>query len=142
MKLIVGLGNPGIKYHHNRHNIGFLLIDYLLNQQQITNSKKSFKALSTKTTLFDNDCIIIKPQTFMNLSGESVKKAADFYKISPKDILVIYDDIELNFGYIRLKKRGSAGTHNGMKSIIKETGTSDFPRLRLRHWPIAREMGN
>ena len=128
--LLIGLGNPGRKYHGNRHNIGFMAIDRLAEQFQIEGKKVQNKAIVAHGRIHNKAVIIAKPQTFMNSSGDSVGPLATFYKVEPENILVIYDEIDLPFGTIRLRENGGAGGHNGMKSIINHLG-EDFPRLRL-----------
>lgn len=127
MKLIVGLGNPGKEYDTTRHNIGFMIVDYYLGNVKY---KEKFNGL-----YFEKDCgekiIFLKPQTFMNNSGNCVKKFVDYYKINPKDILVIHDDLDLEVGKIRYKFSSSSGGHNGIKSIINMIGTKDFFRLKI-----------
>ncbi len=128
MKLIIGLGNPGKKYETTRHNIGFLALDYYTKKYNLNfKVDNSFNALSTKT----NKALFIKPLTFMNLSGESIIKYINYYKIDVSDILVIYDDISIPFNNIRIRETGSAGGHNGIKSIIQHLKTQDFKRVRL-----------
>lgn len=131
MKLIVGLGNPTKKYEHTRHNIGFEVIDLFSELAQIDIDKESFKGLLGRGKVFDEDVLLLKPQTFMNLSGESVQEVAHFFKIDVKDILVIYDDMAINPGRIRLRPSGSSGGHNGMQNIIDHMGTSDIKRIRV-----------
>ena len=136
MKAIICLGNPGNEYSNTRHNIGFKMADYLINEFNVSTSKKECKAITAKVDVNNKTFLIVKPQTFMNLSGEAALKITQYYKIAPKDILIIYDDSEINFGYIRFKKKGSAGTHNGMKSIINLLQTKDIARLRIGVGPI------
>lgn len=132
MKLIVGLGNPEIKYAFTRHNIGFLAIDELLTRIPNVNlDKDKFKGIFTKTKIENEDIIIAKPLTYMNLSGEFIKPLADFYKISSNDIIVIYDELALPVGKIRITKEGSAAGHNGIKSIIANLGTEKFIKVRI-----------
>ncbi len=126
MKIIVGLGNPGARYEFTRHNIGFLAVDCIADKFDISLNKKSHNAVWGK-----NDIIIAKPQTFMNLSGEAVKSLADYFHIETKDIIVICDDIDLDFGTVRIRKKGGSGGHKGMESIIEQLGTNDFTRIRL-----------
>ena len=114
MFLIVGLGNPGKQYEHTRHNIGFDVMDALAEKYNISISEKKHKALCGKGVINGVKVVLAKPQTYMNLSGESVRAAADFYKVDPEDILVIYDDISLEPGQLRLRGKGSAGGHNGI----------------------------
>ncbi len=128
MKLIIGLGNPGKKYEQTRHNIGFLAIDAFAKKNNLTFKVESnLNAVSTKY----KNAILIKPQTFMNLSGESVIKYINYYKIDIDDIIVIYDDISIPFNDVRIRLSGSAGGHNGIKSIIAHTKTQDFKRVKL-----------
>lgn len=128
--IIVGLGNPGSKYSETRHNAGFMAIDYIVRQ---INDKEKIKhnALCIQTNLFNKKILLMKPQTFMNDSGRAVKEASDYYKVSADKIIVIFDDISLNPGQIRIRRNGSAGGHNGIKSIIEYLGTSDFPRIKV-----------
>lgn len=131
MRLIVGLGNPGREYEKTRHNVGFVAIDYLAEQVGIKMSKIKFKGICGEGFIGSEKCILLKPQTFMNLSGESVRDAAEFYKIPPEDIIVIYDDVNLETGKVRIRPNGSAGGHNGMKSIIYLLNSDNFPRIRF-----------
>lgn len=132
MKLIVGLGNPEIKYAFTRHNTGFLAIDELLHRLgNLTLDKDKFKGIFTKTKIENEDVIIAKPMTYMNLSGEFIRPLADFYKIEPKDIIVAYDELALPVGRIRITKEGSAAGHNGIKSIIANLGTEKFIKVRI-----------
>ncbi|MEG0167254.1 MAG: aminoacyl-tRNA hydrolase [Ruthenibacterium sp.] len=128
--LIVGLGNPGEKYDGSRHNTGFCALDFLAETWGIRVTKARFDALTGSGTVGEFKVLLVKPQTFMNLSGTAVHKAADFYKIPPERIIVLFDDISLPPGKIRLRKTGSAGGHNGIKSIINHIGT-DFPRIKI-----------
>lgn len=118
MYIIVGLGNPSKQYEGTRHNAGFMTLDVLADRYNIDISEKKHKALCGKGVIEGNKVVLLKPQTFMNLSGESVRAAADFYKVAPEEIIVIYDDISLEPGQLRVRKKGSAGGHNGMKNII------------------------
>ena len=131
MKLIVGLGNPGNEYQNTRHNMGFMVIDKILNELNLNFTKNKHKGVYVQTKIKGEDVIILKPLTYMNLSGESIKEVMSYYKITPNDILVIYDDMDTNVGGIRLRLSGSAGGHNGMKSIIKLLGTESFKRIRV-----------
>ena len=131
MYLIVGLGNPTREYERTRHNVGFDTIDVLADKINTDVSEKKFKGLYGKGMLGGERVILLKPQTFMNLSGESVRAAADFYKIPPDHILVIYDDISLDVGHLRIRTKGSAGGHNGIKNIIAHLGTQEFPRVKV-----------
>ena len=132
MKLIVGLGNPELKYAFTRHNTGFLAVDELLSRLgNLTLDNDKFKGLFTKTKCEGEDVIIAKPMTYMNLSGEFIRPLADFYKISPADIIVIYDELALPVGRIKITKEGSAAGHNGIKSIIANLGTEKFIKVRI-----------
>ena len=132
MFVIVGLGNPGKKYENTRHNAGFLVLDALADKYGISISEKKHKALCGTGIIEGNKVLLVKPQTFMNLSGESVRAVMDFYKIDPEEeLLVIFDDISLVPGNLRIRKKGSAGGHNGIKSIIAHTGTQNFMRIKV-----------
>ncbi len=132
MKLIVGLGNIGDKYVFTRHNIGFMAADMIAieNGAQFKEEKK-FKCFLTRFKNNNEDIILIKPTTYMNLSGESVIAVMNYYKIDPKDVIIIYDDLSLPLGKMRIRVNGSSGGHNGVKSIIKHLNSEDFPRLKL-----------
>ena len=131
MKVIVGLGNPGRQYERTRHNIGFAAIDYIDGKNQIEISSKKHKALIGSGYLGGQKVLLVKPQTFMNLSGESLRGVMDFYKLEPSDFIVIFDDISLDVGQLRIRIKGSAGGHNGIKSIISHLGSMDFPRIKI-----------
>jgi PTH1 family peptidyl-tRNA hydrolase len=131
IKLIVGLGNPGTRYARSRHNVGFMIADRFARAHALTFARKRFNAQIAEGDIAGKRVMIAKPQTFMNLSGEAVGKVFAFYKIAPHDLLVIYDDLDLPLGKMRLRPKGSAGGHHGMESIIARIGTSDFPRLRI-----------
>jgi PTH1 family peptidyl-tRNA hydrolase len=128
--LIVGLGNPGRKYRGNRHNIGFMAVDALAAAYKIESSKVQNKAIVGNGRIQNQNVIIAKPQTYMNNSGDSVGPLARYYKVPPENVLVIYDELDLPFGTIRLREKGGAGGHNGMKSVINHLG-QEFPRVRL-----------
>ena len=128
--LIVGLGNPGAKYEHTRHNMGFLTVDLLAEKVGPLNKVK-FKAAYNILNFADCKCLVMKPQTYMNLSGEAVREAAQFYKIPADHVLVIYDDVSLPVGKLRVRPTGSAGGHNGIKNIIAHLGTQEFPRIKI-----------
>ncbi len=130
MKLIVGLGNPGKEYEMTRHNIGFYFLDLFANKNNIS-FKEKFNGLYAKVKINDEDVILLKPQTYMNLSGESVIMFKNYFKIDSKDILVIHDDLDLEFGRIKLKENGSSGGHNGIKNIILNLNTENFKRLKI-----------
>lgn len=129
--LIAGLGNPGQKYEHTRHNMGFLTVDLMAEEKGVKLNKVKFKSAYNFLELGGARCLVIKPQTYMNLSGEAVREAAQFYKIPPERVLVIYDDISLPVGKLRVRPSGSAGGHNGIKNIIAHLGTQDFPRIKI-----------
>ena len=131
MYLIVGLGNPEAEYGKTRHNMGFNTINKIAEQYHINVNKTKFQGLSEVGTIEGQKVILVKPQTYMNLSGECVKPFVDFYKIEKENILVIYDDMDIEPGKIKIRKKGSAGGHNGMKSIIQMIGTEEFPRIRV-----------
>ena len=131
MYLIVGLGNPEAEYGKTRHNMGFNTINKIAEQYHINVNKTKFQGLSEVGTIEGQKVILVKPQTYMNLSGECVKPFVDFYKIEKENILVIYDDMDIEPGKIKIRKKGSSGGHNGMKSIIQMIGTEDFPRIRI-----------
>lgn len=128
--LIVGLGNPGKKYEGTRHNIGFDALEYLAKTWNVKITKSKFDALYTTATIQGIKAVLLKPQTFMNLSGNAVRKAADFYKVPPQNIIVLFDDISLAPGKLRLRAKGSAGGHNGIKSIIQTMG-EEFLRVKI-----------
>jgi len=128
MKLVVGLGNPGKKYHNSKHNIGFMSLNSYADANQIK-FKKSIKFIAEIGKL--NDTILVKPKTYMNLSGSSVRRIADYYNIEPHNMLVVFDDLNLPFAKLRLRLNGSAGGHNGIKSIINSIYSEDFKRLRI-----------
>ena len=131
MKIIVGLGNPGKKYEFTRHNMGFIAVDYLGDKYSIKVNKIKFRSLIGEGNIDGEKVILVKPQTYMNLSGEAVRDIVNFYKIDINDLIVIYDDIDTELGNIRIRKFGSAGTHNGMKSIIYQLNSDRFPRVRI-----------
>lgn len=129
--IIVGLGNPGEKYTYTRHNAGFLAIDYMCGKLGTRCDRLKFKALTCEIKLGNVRALVLKPQTFMNLSGDSVIEAANFYKIPPENVIVVFDDVSLDVGKLRIRKNGSAGGHNGIKSIIERLGSDKFPRIKL-----------
>jgi len=130
MKLIVGLGNPGIEYENTRHSIGFYYIDAFANMNNLTFTKK-FNGLYTKFKINNQDVILLKPLTFMNLSGECIIKFVNYYHINSQDILVIHDDLDMDFARLKLKENGSSGGHNGIKDIIQNLNTENFKRLKF-----------
>ena len=129
--IIVGLGNPGKQYELTRHNAGFLFADLLADKNGVKINKIQFKAVTASLTLGGVKCLLMKPQTFMNNSGEAVRQAASFYKIPPERILVVFDDISLPCGRLRIRRKGSDGGHNGIKSIIYHLNSDAFPRVKL-----------
>ena len=129
--LSVGLGNPGEKYANTRHNMGFLTVDLLAEKQGVKLNKVKFKSAHNIMNFAGCKCLVMKPQTYMNLSGEAVHEAAQFYKIPADHVLVIYDDVSLPVGKLRVRPTGSAGGHNGIKNIIAHLGTQDFPRVKI-----------
>ena len=130
MKVVIGLGNPGKKYEKTRHNIGFIAVDNLRKEMNISDEREKFQALVSEKNIDGEKVIFLKPQTFMNLSGNSVIEIVNFYKLDPKkDIIVIYDDMDLSFGDIRIREKGSSGGHNGIKSIISHIG-EEFIRIK------------
>ena len=132
MYVIAGLGNPGKKYAKTRHNVGFDTLDIIADRYRIDVSTEKFKALVGTGVIDGQKVILVKPQTFMNLSGESLRQVCDFYKIDPEEeLIVIYDDISLQPGQIRVRKKGSAGGHNGVKNIIAQLGTQVFKRVKV-----------
>ena len=151
--LIVGLGNPGQKYEHTRHNMGFLTVDLLAEQLNVKLNKVKFKSAYNIVRFGGQKCLVMKPQTYMNLSGEAVGEAARFYKIPADHVVVISDDISLPVGKLRIRTGGSAGGHNGLKNIIQHLGTDQFPRIKVGvgapgqagydvvDWVIGRPLG-
>lgn len=131
MKYIVGLGNPGKRYMGTRHNIGFMVIDELLNRHDWQLDKKKFNGKYSMEQLHGSKVILLQPQTFMNLSGESIRPLMEYYQMSVEDVLVIHDDLDLPAGKIRLRQKGGHGGHNGIRSTIDQLGTKEFKRLRI-----------
>lgn len=131
MYLIVGLGNPEPEYSYTRHNMGVDVVNKIAEKYDIKVEKNGFKSLYGTGMIQNQKVILCKPQTFMNLSGESVIEIANYYKINLEDIIVIYDDIDIITGTVRLRKKGGPGTHNGMKSVVQNLGSQDFPRVRI-----------
>ena len=129
--IVVGLGNPGRKYTLTRHNSGFLCIDMLSEKLNFRVDKLKFKSLIADTTIGGHRCIVMKPQTYMNNSGEAIRECANFYKIKPENIIVIYDDISLDVGKLRIRRKGTDGGHNGIKSIIYHLNSDQFPRIKV-----------
>ncbi len=131
MKAIVGLGNPGNQYAGTRHNVGFMVVDRLAALHNAPAPKSRFKSLVTEVTIGTEKVVLLKPQTFMNLSGDAVRLMGAWYKLYADEILIVVDELDLPFGTLRLRERGSAGGHNGLASVIQQLGTNEFPRLRV-----------
>lgn len=131
MYIIAGLGNPTKEYDKTRHNVGFCVIDVLADRYGIDVSERKHKALCGRGAIEGQKVVLLKPQTFMNLSGESVRSAMDFYKLTTDELIVVYDDISLDPGQLRIRLKGSAGGHNGIKNIIAHLGTQEFPRIKV-----------
>lgn len=131
MYLIVGLGNPGTEYAATRHNIGFDMVTYLSDKYRIPMRGKEGKAIVGKGLIEGQKVMLAQPQTYMNLSGESVRALMDYYKLSEEDVIILYDDISMPVGQVRIRPKGSAGGHNGIKSIIQHLGTQEFPRIKI-----------
>ncbi|MDU4448179.1 MAG: aminoacyl-tRNA hydrolase [Anaerococcus vaginalis] len=131
MYYIVGLGNPGIQYENTRHNAGFITIDYLARKYSIDVRKIKFKSLIGQGVISGQKVMLVKPQTYMNNSGEAIREIYNYFDFDHDKLIVIYDDIDIDFGSIRIRKKGSAGTHNGMKSIIYNLEFDDFPRIKV-----------
>ncbi len=129
--LIAGLGNPDLKYAATRHNVGFEAAARLRDKYARGGEKRKFHSLLSQGVVGEESCVILRPQTYMNNSGIAVREAADYYRIPPEKILILYDDVDLPLGALRLRKNGSAGGHNGMKSVIEHLGTSEIPRIRI-----------
>ncbi|MBR3473540.1 MAG: aminoacyl-tRNA hydrolase [Oscillospiraceae bacterium] len=129
--IVAFLGNPGLKYEGTRHNAGFMTAEALCKKKNFAINKARFQALTAQVDLGGERVLLMKPQTYMNLSGQAVSQAARFYKIPPEHILVVSDEVSLPIGKLRIRTKGSAGGHNGLKNIIEQLGTEDFPRIRL-----------
>ncbi len=129
--LIVGLGNPDAKYRNTRHNAGFLTLEYMSSDLGFSINRSKFKSLCADVNFGGTRCLFMLPQTYMNNSGEAVRDAAEFYKIPAENILVIFDDISLDVGKMRIRRKGSDGAHNGIKSIIYHLGSDNFPRIKI-----------
>ncbi len=129
--LIVGLGNPGDKYEFTRHNAGFMCVDFLAQKENFKINKLKYKSLMADVDIAGHRCLVMKPQTFMNLSGEAVRDAVQFYKIPPENVIVIFDDISLDVGRTRIRRKGTDGGHNGIKSIIYHLNSDNFPRIKV-----------
>lgn len=131
MYIIAGLGNPTKEYDKTRHNVGFEVIDRLADRYDIDVSERKHRAFCGKGMIEGQKVLLVKPQTFMNLSGESLRSVVDYYKVMPEELVVIYDDISLSPGQLRIRLKGSAGGHNGIKNIIAHLGTQEFPRIKV-----------
>ena len=129
--LVAGLGNPDEKYRNTRHNAGFLALSYLAQKEGFTVTRYKFRSLCGDASFGGSRCLFLLPQTYMNCSGEAIRDAADFYKIPPERILIIYDDISLDVGTMRIRRKGSDGGHNGIKSILYQLGSDAFPRIKI-----------
>lgn len=129
--IIAGLGNPGKEYEMTRHNAGFLTLDILANREGFTTDRVKYKSLCADVMINGHRCLVMRPQTYMNNSGEAIREAASFYKIPPERCIVIFDDIDISLGALRVKRKGSAGTHNGIKSIIYHLNSDNFPRIKI-----------
>lgn len=131
MKVICGLGNPGKEYEATRHNMGFITMDVLAERLDISIRKLKFRALIGEGRVNGEQVLLVKPQTFMNNSGNSLRELVTFYKLPPEDLMVVYDDIDLPVGTVRVRPFGGPGTHNGMRSVVAQLGTERFPRTRV-----------
>ena len=131
MYIIAGLGNPSKEYEYTRHNAGFDAVDRLASKLGTELTERKHRALCGRALIGGEKVLLLRPQTFMNLSGESIGQAADFYKVDPQHIIILYDDISLEVGQLRIRTKGSAGGHNGIKNIIAHLGTQDFPRIKI-----------
>ena len=131
MYLVVGLGNPEEEYKGTRHNMGFDVVNEIASKYAVSMERKKFDAIFGETIIEGQKVILIKPQTYMNLSGVAVKQFVDFYKIPMEQVIVIYDDMDIEKGTMKIRKKGGAGSHNGMKSVISQIGSEDFPRIRI-----------
>lgn len=129
--IVVGLGNPGVTYENTRHNAGFMAIPALEKKYNFNVTTHKFKALTARAVIGGKNCLVMKPETYMNLSGDAVMEAMNFFKIPLNNIIVIFDDISLDVGHMRIRRKGSAGGHNGIKSIIAQCGGEDFPRIKI-----------
>lgn len=131
MYLIVGLGNPEEEYKRTRHNMGFDVVNEIASRYMVSLERKKFDAIYGEAIIEGQKVMLIKPQTYMNLSGVAVKQFVDFYKIPMEQVIVIYDDMDIEKGTMKIRKKGGAGSHNGMKSVISQIGSEDFPRIRI-----------
>ncbi|MCL2518341.1 MAG: aminoacyl-tRNA hydrolase [Oscillospiraceae bacterium] len=129
--IVAGLGNPGDKYFRNRHNVGFMCIDYISQKEKIKVNKIKFRSVTSEGNIGEHRVLLIKPQTYMNLSGEAIREAMTFYKIPPANLIVIHDDINLDVGVMRIKRKGSDGGQKGVKNIIAQLSAEEFPRIKI-----------
>lgn len=143
-KIIVGLGNPGARYDGTRHNIGFTVLDRLAQKLGIAVDRNKWDALIGEGRHAGEKLVLVKPQTFMNLSGKAVKQVMDFYHVQPQDVLVIVDDIDIHLGTVRIREKGSAGTHNGLRSVVSEIGSDAFARVKVAtgHRPASWDLAD
>lgn len=131
MYLIVGLGNPENEYARTRHNMGFDAINKIADKFNIEMNRTKFNSIYGNGNINGEKVILVKPQTYMNLSGQAVREFVNFYKVEKEELIVLYDDMDIDKGIIKIRKKGGAGSHNGMKSVVQELGTTDFPRIRI-----------
>ncbi len=129
--IIAGLGNPGKEYEYSRHNAGFLCLDILSNKEGFKTDRIKFKSVVADTVIEGHRCLVMRPQTYMNNSGEAIREAAQFYKVPPEKCLIIFDDIDIPLGALRIRRKGSAGSHNGVKSIVYHLNSDNFPRIKI-----------
>lgn len=139
MKIIIGLGNPGKDYENTKHNLGFMFINYLQNRYNLDKLKGFKNSKIIETNINNQKVVLACPQTYMNLSGKAVVELKNWYKVENEDILIIYDDIDISFGDVRFREKGSSGTHNGMRDITNKLGSNDVPRLRIGTGGIKKE---
>lgn len=140
MFVIAGLGNPGEKYDRSWHNCGFMVLEILAERHHFSMRKIRFKSLTAELTLFGKKVIFLAPQTYMNNSGEAIRAVMDYYRLPPENLLLIYDDIDVPVGHVRIRPFGGAGTHNGMKSVIEKLNNDRFPRIRVGIGPKPEEL--
>ena len=136
MYLIVGLGNPDNKYLKTMHNLGFMAIDVLAEKLGVELNKKAFKGVYAQTTVNGEKVVLLKPLTYMNLSGDCISQVLSYFKIPTQNMVVIYDDLDIKIGSLRIRQKGSAGTHNGMRDIVSKISSQDFPRIRIGSKPV------
>lgn len=143
-KLIIGLGNPGARYDGTRHNVGFAVMDRLARRWNIAIEQLKWDALVGEGRVAGDKVVLMKPQTFMNLSGKAVRQAVDFFKIDPQDVIIVVDDIDIHLGTVRVREKGSAGTHNGLRSVVQELSSSNFIRIKIAtgHRPASWDLAD